>query len=70
MGPKNKEYSGYKTLNFIERNVEGINPEDVDAYNLTLGKLFKWLMLAIRTRKDDIVRRKALKRKAREDREK
>jgi hypothetical protein len=36
---------------------------------MTLGKLFKWLLLAIKTRKDDIVRRKALKRKAREDRE-
>lgn len=70
MGPKEKHYFGYKTLNFIERNIEGINPEDVDAYNLTLGKLFKWLLLAIKTRKDDIVRRKALRRKTREDREK
>lgn len=37
---------------------------------MTLGKLFKWLQLSIKTRKDDITRRKALKKKASEDREK
>jgi len=56
-------------LNFIERNVESVNPEEVDAYNLTLGRVFKWLLLAVRTRKDDITRRKAMTKKAREERE-
>lgn len=69
MGPKNKVFPGYQTLNFIERNIEGINSEDVDAYNMTLGKLFKWLQLALKTRKDDIIRRKALTKKCREDRD-
>lgn len=36
---------------------------------MTLGRLFKWMLLAIKTRKEDIIRRKALNRKAREDRE-
>jgi len=36
---------------------------------LTLGKLFKWLIVAIKTRKDDITLRKVKKKKAREDRE-
>jgi len=40
----------------------------VDAYNITLGKLFKWVILALKTRKDDITRRKALKLKATENR--
>jgi hypothetical protein len=69
MGKKEKTYFGYKTLNFIERNVEGIQPEEVDAYHMLYGKLFKWVLLAIKTRKDDIIRRKALRRKAREERE-
>ncbi len=69
LGPKDEYQERYTTINFIERNIEGINPEDVDAYNVTLGKLFKWLLLAIKTRKEDITRRKALKRKAREERE-
>ena len=69
LGPKEDYHERYTTLSFIERNIEGIVAEDVDAYNLTLGKLFKWLLLCIKTRKEDIVRRKALKRKQREERE-
>jgi hypothetical protein len=41
----------------------------VDAYNMTLGKLFKWMLICIKTRKEDITRRKAMKKKAREERE-
>ncbi|CDW73780.1 UNKNOWN [Stylonychia lemnae] len=66
LGPKEESFERYQTLNFIEKNVEGINPDDVDAYNITLGKLFKWVLLALKTRKDDITRRKALKLKARD----
>ena len=69
LGPKEDYFLKYQTLNFIEKNLEGIHAEDVDAYNLTLGKLFKWIQLAIKTRKEDIIRRKALKKKAREERE-
>eukprot|EP00347_Sterkiella_histriomuscorum_P009020 403342835 len=69
LGPKEENYERYQTLNFIERNLTDFNPEDVDAYNLCLGKLFKWSLLAIKTRKDDITRRKALTLKARENRE-
>lgn len=36
---------------------------------MTLGKLYKWLLLAIKTRKEDIIRRKAMRKKAREHRE-
>jgi hypothetical protein len=36
---------------------------------MVLGKLFKWLLLAIKLRKEDITRRKALKKKAREERD-
>ena len=68
LGPKEESFERYQSINFIEKNVEGINPEDVDAYNITLGKLFKWVILALKTRKDDITRRKALKLKASENR--
>jgi hypothetical protein len=61
---------GYHTLNFIEKNVEGITEDEVTHYNMTLGKLYKWLLLAMKTRKEDIVRRKAKEKKAREEREK
>lgn len=60
LGAKEKYIDRYSTINFIEKNIDGIHPEDVDNYNLTLGKLFRWMLLAIRTRKEDITRRKAL----------
>jgi len=41
----------------------------VDNYNATLGKLLKWLQLAIKARKDNITMRKAKSKKAKEDRE-
>lgn len=41
----------------------------VDAYNPTFGKIFKWLSLAIETRKADIINRKAKNKKDRENRE-
>lgn len=66
LGPKEEYLPRYTTINFVEKNIEGISTEEVDAYHLTLGKLFKWMLLAIKTRKEDIIRRKALKRKARE----
>ena len=69
MGPKEEHQPRYTTVNFLEKNIEGVVPEEVDHYNMTLGKLFKWLQLAIRTRKEDIIRRKALKKRAREHRE-
>ena len=69
LGQKENYYERYSTLNFIERNIEGINPDDVEHYNLTLGKLFRWLLLAIKTRKEDITRRKAQQKKARDNRE-
>jgi hypothetical protein len=43
--------------------------ENVDTYNPTFGKIFKWLRLAIDTRKVDITTRKAMSKKARENRE-
>jgi hypothetical protein len=43
--------------------------EEVDAYHQGFSKLFKWLQTAISARKQDITRRKALTKKAKEDRE-
>ena len=49
--------------------IDGIVQEDVDAYHPGFGKLYKWLLSAYNGRKSDITRRKALTKKAREDRE-
>ncbi len=31
--PKNDEYTMYQTINFVEKNIAGINHEEVEAYS-------------------------------------
>jgi len=69
LGSKDVEFKAYQTINYTERLIEGIIQEDVDNYSTAFGKVFKWLSTAISLRKQDIIRRKALTRKARENRE-
>ena len=69
MGPKTEDFLSYQQLNFIERNISGIVPADVDEFNMTLGRLFKWLILAIENRRNNIIRRKALIAKDRDERD-
>ena len=42
----------------------------VDEYSVTVGRIYKWLLLAIDTRIDDVLTRRAKKDKQRMDREK
>ena len=68
-GPKEGVYKPYQTLNFIEKIITGINAEEVDEFNMVAGRLYKWLTLALENRKNDIVRRKSLIHKQREERD-
>jgi len=56
-------------LNFIERNIAGIVPAEVEEFNMVLGRLYKWLLTAIENRKLNIVRRRALIQKDRDERD-
>ena len=65
LGLKIEPRTQYSTLNFIEKNLEGITPEDVDSQcGLTIGKLFRWLLLCLKTRKEDIIYRKSMRKRA------
>lgn len=68
-GPKEKEFKKYQKINFIEKNIDGINIEDIEQYSFPLSRLFKWLTTKIEMRKDDIIRRKEIKEKEREERD-
>jgi hypothetical protein len=68
-GPKNGEFTPYQTINFIEKITQGIDPLEVDEFNMVAGRLFKWLKLAVDNRKADIIRRRALIHKEREERD-
>ena len=39
-GPKNSNYEKYQTLNYIEKIITGIEPNDVTEFNMAAGRLF------------------------------
>ena len=62
------EAKGYQTVTYCEKVIEGLEQEVIEKYHGGLGKLFKWLQMAIAGRKQDITRRKALQQRAKETR--
>lgn len=68
-GPKDKEYKKYQLLNFIEKNIDGVNVEDIEQYSFVLSRLYKWMTTNIEMRKEDIQKRREIKEKEREERE-
>lgn len=56
-------------INFIEKNIAGIEVEQVEEYSTCLVKLYKWLLNTIELRKEDIVKRKEHKEKLKAERE-
>lgn len=62
-GEKKDDYRPYMRINYVENLISSFNQEDVDAYHTGLGKLYKWLKMAIDSRKQDIIRRKAIQKK-------
>ena len=69
IGPKEGVYKKYQTINFLEKNLEGVNEDEIKAYSLGLFKLFQCLELTLEVRKSDILRRKARREKLAKERE-
>jgi len=70
LGAKEGVFKLYQKVNYCEKIIAGNELELVEQHNITFGKLYKWLQLAINTRKTDIIYRKAHSKRAREHREK
>lgn len=69
IGPKEDAYKEYEKFAFIRRNIEGITEEQVDEFSVALGKLYRWLLLAIETRTENVRLRRLMKKKATEERD-
>lgn len=65
-GEKTDDFKAYQTINYVEGIIAPFTQDEVDGYHGDMGKLFKWLKMAIDTRKQDIVRRKAIHKHNRE----
>ena len=68
LSAKNDEFKAYQTLNYVHSLFSSLNVEEVENYHPAFMKILRWLTIAVTARKDDIVRRKARKQKANEDR--
>ena len=66
-GEKKDEFSPYMRINYVENLIKDFNQEDVDNYHTGVGKLYKWLKMAVDTRKQDVIRRKAIHKKNSEE---
>jgi len=67
-GPKEKAISMYQKINFVERLLHSTSQEEINAYNHSLGLIYKWMRMAIETRKRDIVHRLSITKTKREER--
>lgn len=69
VGPKEGEYKRYQLLNFVEKNIEGYTLEEMEQYSWYLSKLFKWVTTMVEHRKEDILKRREIKEKLKEERQ-
>ena len=70
IGPKEDAYKEYEKMKFIQSNLEGLNDEEVDEYSAALGKLFRWVKMAIEVRIEDVKMRRNQKKRLEEKRQK
>ncbi len=69
VGPKDGDYKKYQIINFLETNCGEIEIDQMEQYSFYLSKLYKWMLTMIEHRKEDILKRREIKEKLREERE-
>ncbi len=69
-GGKDGQFKAYQKLRFLKKLIRRHEqqPEQVDEYSIPLGKLFKWLLYTIELRAGDVLHRRELKNKLKEER--
>ena len=57
IGPKPSSFKKYQVINWLRDFLEEVTQEDVDAYSLAVGKLFRWADLALQVRHENVLKR-------------
>ena len=57
-GDNKSEFKEYQKMAFLKKNLEGIDDDKVDEYDIVMGKLFRWVSMAIDLRCEDVVSRR------------
>lgn len=53
-GAKPNEVKNYAKVNHLLKKIEKLNGEEIDNYNLGLGRIFRWLQMSLKLRKMNI----------------
>jgi hypothetical protein len=69
LGPKDHPIKKYQTINYLEKNLEGLSQDSINVYSYALGLIYKWMMMIIDARKKNIIGRLNDSRIKREDRQ-
>ena len=57
-GPNNTQFKEYQKMAFLKKNLEGIDDDKVDEYDIVTGKIFRWVSMALDLRCEDVVSRR------------
>lgn len=57
-GQKADEFKEYQKLKFLKKNLEAIDEEKIHEYSVVIEKLYRWIIMAIELRCEDIVSRR------------
>lgn len=57
-GQRDGAYKEYQKMSFLKSNMKDIDEEKVEDFSLVLGKVMKWISLALEIRCEDIVNRR------------
>lgn len=68
-GTKTSDFREYERLRFMKKNMEKNDDEQLEAYSMTMTKLFQWCMLALELRTDDVTNRRDKIEELRHDRD-
>lgn len=69
IGKKDHAMKKYQTINYIEKNLDGLSQDSINSYSYSLGLIYKWMTLALEARKKDIISRLHESKQKREERE-
>lgn len=68
-GKREGEFKPYQKISFLKTNISDLDEEKVEAHSLVMGKLLKWIQLAIEIRCEDVVNRRDTVEYIKQDRE-
>jgi hypothetical protein len=58
LGQSEATYKLYQKLSFIKKNLDSIEEDKVDDYSVILGRIYRWVSMAVDLRIEDVKNRR------------